>query len=266
MVSETERYLFDLNGYLVIKHALSGREVERLNEVVDSFGIDDPCNAISDIPSARSYPALLAQHVAFRDLIDQPSVMPYLRAWVGGIDFKTASTFRLDHAYFIFTDAGASAHQLHLGGTPYMHAASYHAQNGAIFSALTVVSYVLNEIPPGQGGFACIPGSHKANFPCPSQFVDWSDPSAAVSPAVEPGDAIIFTEALTHGAFPWTAPHRRRALFYKYAPMHMAWMRPRWPDELLDLCTEEQRALLQPPQVEDSAEFFVPVAKTDRAG
>lgn len=31
------------------------------------------------------------------------------------------------------------------------------------------------------------------------------------------GSAVIFTEALTHGAMPWRANHERRTLLYRYA-------------------------------------------------
>ena len=31
------------------------------------------------------------------------------------------------------------------------------------------------------------------------------------------GDAVIFTETLTHGTLPWTAAHERRALLYKFS-------------------------------------------------
>jgi ectoine hydroxylase-related dioxygenase (phytanoyl-CoA dioxygenase family) len=258
VVSDIERYLFDLNGYIVIKSALSKDEVDRLNHVIDRRGLDHAHNLIPTHAAGSHYAALLSQDRAFRDLIDHPSVMPYLEEWIGGVNFyEKSSRVRLDHTYFIFSEPGAKGANLHLGGTPYIHPTSYQVQNGSICSALTVVSYALNEVIPGRGGFACIPGSHKSNFRCPEPFVNLTDTSAVISPRVSPGDAIIFTEALTHGSFPWTAPHRRRVLFYKYSPTHMAWMQSRWPDELLELCTEKQRALLQPPHVDDSPRFFV---------
>ena len=39
-------------------------------------------------------------------------------------------------------------------------------------------------------------------------------------PVCSAGDVIIFTEALTHGAVPWTVEaSSRRTLFYKFSPL-----------------------------------------------
>ena len=34
---------------------------------------------------------------------------------------------------------------------------------------------------------------------------------------------IIFSEACTHGTWPWRTQHERRSLLYKFCPGHMAW-------------------------------------------
>ena len=49
---------------------------------------------------------------------------------------------------------------------------------------------------------------------------NWRDLSEGVADIVHrvpaaAGDCIIFTEALTHGTLPWTAPTKRSTLFYK---------------------------------------------------
>jgi hypothetical protein len=38
-------------------------------------------------------------------------------------------------------------------------------------------------------------------------------------------NAIIFTEALMHGALPWRGSDDRRRVFYKYSPRPLAWSR-----------------------------------------
>jgi len=48
---------------------------------------------------------------------------------------------------------------------------------------------------------------------------------------VRAGSAIIFTEALMHGALPWKASHERRTLLYRYIPACMAYGRKYEPDE-----------------------------------
>ena len=70
-----------------------------------------------------------------------------------------------------------------------------------------------------------------------------------VQPAVEAGDALIFTEALVHGTHPWRAQHERRALLYKFSPGYSAWSQKYYsPDDYTDL-TDQQRRILAPPSV-----------------
>lgn len=259
MVSETERYFFDVNGYLVVKDALSKRERDGINAAIDRGVYNRPEHKTAQ----GHYETYLDNNTALRGLIDNPRVLPYLHAFMGAeraesyaMPGQPPSPIRLDHSYFIFSEPGTPRGTLHLGNTPYVPSCSYHVRDREIFSGLTVVSYVLNEVPPGQGGFACIPGSHKANFPCPKDYAQLSDLSSVVSPKVSPGDAILFTEALTHGSMPWNASHMRRALFFKYTPHHIAWAHPRWSPAVRDQCTPGQRALLEPPYVVDAPDFF----------
>lgn len=115
------------------------------------------------------------------------------------------------------------ADRLHLGATPHHRSAYYDVRGGRIYCGLTVVSRALRDMPPGQGGFACIPGSHKANFSCPGDYATFArNPGCVVEVPQRAGDVIIFTEALTHGAFPWTAAHQRRSVLFKYSPGHLA--------------------------------------------
>ena len=63
------------------------------------------------------------------------------------------------------------------------------------------------------------------------------------------GDVVVFSEALIHGTLPWEGHEERRTLVYKYSPGNSAWSYVQWPDELLAVCTDRQRLLLQPPSV-----------------
>jgi hypothetical protein len=245
MVTELEQYLFDLNGYLVVPGVLDASEVERLNAVIDESGVENP----------DWIGIWFLRDEAFRSLIDHPRILPYLHEWTSWADFEGEPQLRVDHIQLIVGPGGLAGH-LHHGNTPYEPPTSYEVRQGKIFSTLTVVSFALSEVTPGQGGLALIPGSHKSNYPCPVDVTTLSDTPYVVSPAVKPGDAIIFTEAMTHGAFPWTATHERRAVMYKYSPGYMTWIHPRWPQELVDLCTPEQQKLLRPPYVADVPGFF----------
>ena len=88
-----------------------------------------------------------------------------------------------------------------------------------MYNGLVAVQWALVDHNRGEGGFCCVPGSHRANFPRPSGHpASW-----VVEVPMMAGDVVIFTEALTHGTSTWTAPYERRSLLYKYAPGHSTW-------------------------------------------
>ncbi len=234
-VTEEERYLFDLQGFLVVRGALSATEVAALNEAIDGHA-ERP----ADGRTRTGLSNFFTWHEGFRTLLDHPSVLPYLEAWVD-------PAVRVDLCYGQMQVAGDAQLDLHLGGTPYQPVASYLFRNGRPYCGLTVVSWALTDAPAGAGGFACIPGSHKANYDCPKDIRSFErDPGIVVQPELRAGDAVIFTEALTHGTLPWTHPAERRVLFYRYTPGYMTFERHDYPEDVLTLMTARQRALLEP--------------------
>lgn len=235
-LSAHERYFFDVNGYLVIEGALPAQEAHRLNEVVTSRLEGRPGESIA---SQRFDAGFLLWDQGFRALLDHPLVLGPLRDLVG--DYV-----RLDHAYGIVMAPGTSGLGLHGGGTPYDPSQYYVHRGGRMYNGLTTVTWSLVDAGAGDGGFGCIPGSHKAAEPLPE-----SVPAAWVKEIPLPaGSALIFTEALTHCTLPWRAPEERRAVLFKYAPGHVAWGAHQPPPaELWPALTQRQRRLFQPPAV-----------------
>ena len=160
--------------------------------------------------------------------------------------------FRLDHDYadLIRHGKGPIGTKLHGGAVPFDPGQSYTFIEGRPRSGLMVVAYNLRDVNPGDGGFGCVPGSHKSNLPFPESWKELEVDEeldlvrAVTGPA---GTAIIFTEAMTHGTLPWRGAGERRTLFFKYDPGPYAYSavyydRDRWPD-----LTERQRAILESP-------------------
>jgi hypothetical protein len=238
-MNDEERYLFDVQGLLVLKGVLTPESVRALNALIDEQRLPEPGE---DVQSQR-FGGFLRWGQPFRDLLDHPRVLPVLQELLD-------PALRLDHCYGIYMRQGTSGLRLHGGGTPYDLPEYFHFRNGKMYNGLTVVTWALSEVPPGQGGFACIPGSHKANYACPPPIRSYErNPGCVIQVPMEAGDVLIFTEALTHGTHPWTAAHQRRSLLYKYCPGYMAWGAgyKSWPAELHELLTPEQRLLLEPP-------------------
>lgn len=248
-MTHKERYLFDLMGFIVLKGALSPAQVTECNEAIDRR------NLWEERPSfpLGPYSTELMMHIGpllewgepFRGLMKHPLVLPYLSELIG-------ESMRLDHDYVILARPGAEGGTLHEGNTPYNPACSYHFRNGRFYNGLIVVSFALNDVGAGDGGFCCIAGSHKSNVERPPEYMTTTSAMAErgpwlVQPPLAAGDALIFTEALTHGTMPWSGGHERRALFYKYSPGNQSWSNDyRAADEEMD---ETQRLLMEPPYV-----------------
>jgi Phytanoyl-CoA dioxygenase (PhyH) len=238
-MTDEERYLFDLRGYLVLPQVLGPSEVAALNALIDAQDLAPPDVSVE----SQRFGGFLAWDARFRDLIDHPRLLPYLKEVLG-------PALRLDHAYGIKMRAGSPGLNLHGGGTPYDPAQYYHYRNERMYCGLTVVAWALTDALEGHGGFCCVPGSHKSNLPCPREIRDYSRDAGCVLPVpMRAGDVLIFTEALTHGTLAWTAPHHRRALLFKYSPGHQTWGRGNFGEDVRDQATDQQRQLLEPPYV-----------------
>lgn len=229
-----ERYRFDIQGFLVRRHVLSPGDIEALNVAVDVLGPPEPGG---ELMSQRFSNHLTAAR-RFRDLLDHDGIFDIIVELCG-------RSARLDHAYGIIMRPGTSGLGLHGGGTPFDPAQYYSVHGGDIRTGLVAVQWALVDHVAGQGGFLCVPGSHKANFPTPPRL----DSDMMVEVPLQAGDVVIFTEALTHGTATWRGSQQRRTLLYKYSPGNSAWSHEVWPGELIEASTPRQRLLLQPPSV-----------------
>lgn len=239
-MTEIERYLFDLWGFVVVEDALTSEQVQALNQAI-AHQIE-AIHAPSDQLFIR-FNHLLPWGEPFVPLIDNPRIMPYLLELLG-------EKFRLDHEYAHILRPGCRETDsvIHGGGTPFDPCQYYHYHNGRMYNGLTAIAYNLTDVLPGEGGFGYIPGSHKSNIPLPKALEPLELPHACLHalPA-KAGSAIIFTEALTHGTLPWNGRSDRRTLFYKYSPYPSAWYKLRYHPADYPQLTTAQRALLEPP-------------------
>ena len=247
-LSELERYFFDLYGYVVRHGALSPDEVDGLNAAVDRLNVPLPGGSLE----SQRFVGFLDGEQVFRDLIDHEAILEPILEMCG-------PKARLDHAYGIIMSPGTSGLGLHGGGTPHDPAQFYDVRGNHMYNGLVGVQWALVDHHRGDGGFCCIPGSHRANFPRPNGHpASW-----VVEVPMMAGDVVIFTEALTHATSTWTAPYARRSLLYKYAPGHATWG-TQYQSTLAalsasGLLTERQQRLMQAPAVSRtsrSAEMF----------
>ncbi|MGD9792432.1 MAG: phytanoyl-CoA dioxygenase family protein [Acidimicrobiia bacterium] len=235
--TDLERYRFDLHGFVVRRAALRDNDVARLNSAIDRLRLPPARDSIG----SQRFTGLLEAGGLLRDLMDHDAVIDVVRELCG-------AHARLDHAYGIVMSPGTSGLGLHGGGHPFDPAQYYEVRGGHIHTGLIAVQWALVDHLPGQGGFACIPGSHTSRFPMPSEI--GLDHELVLEVPLRAGDMVVFTEALTHGTLPWRGATDRRTLLYKYSPGSSAWdRRPACEESVLASLTDRQRALCQPPSV-----------------
>ncbi len=241
-MTEAEIFEFDLNGYIVYRNLLTREQVDRMNGLLDEHLGED----------AYNFPFL---HLApvFMEVMALPRTLRILRTIIG-------DWLRLDHAYGLQMDTrsverGDIRPNLHGGPREDHGEHQYQWFNGKMYNGLTVVMYALEDVHPGDGGFICVPGSHKTNM----AFRPPPDSHLVVNPSCMAGDMLIFTEALVHGTNAWVSPNKRRSLLYKYSPGHSTWAVPKRWEKLQALAANDlQRDLLRPPSIEDRTPLAIP--------
>ena len=249
-----EKYLFDLLGFLIVRDVLSQEQLQLANAAIDSMELQqspeyfgDSSTLGGDNTSTRlgNTGGLLELDKPFCDpfraMLAHPKTTPHLNTILG-------EGWRLDHGPgLIAMDKGCSGGMLHgnFDNAPYFY------REGKIFTGLCVIEYLLADEGPGDGGVCVVPGSHKANLECPLKMRKWEQYQEYVTEInARAGDAVIFSEACTHGTLPWNGEQQRRAILYKYNTGHMAWSGggldgppPAYWDELNEA---QQTALLRP--------------------
>jgi ectoine hydroxylase-related dioxygenase (phytanoyl-CoA dioxygenase family) len=261
-MNESEKYLFDVHGFLLIENVLTAEELAAANAAVDAhaheiqYKFTDLARGSSTLVGEKGRGDLLGMLTwdqphcqVFRDMIAHPRLAPYLKELLG-------PGFRLAQIDAVVMDQGAEGFFFHEGGEPRDRSRAYHYHNGRMFCGLTNIAIQLTDVGPQDGGFACLPGSHKANYPCPDDIrLYQAHRERMVQPAAKAGDAILFVETLMHGSLPWVASHQRRTALVRFntAVAAETLMGTYTPPSYYDELTEAQKSVLAAPayQYED---------------
>jgi hypothetical protein len=240
-MDDDQRYLFDLQGWITISDALDRDRLAALNATFD----EHVAAAVAPDASSWRFGDVIEWGPDWLNLIDNERVIPTLEAILG-------TGYRLDHDYadLIRRGKGPIGTRLHGGATPFDAGQSYAVHDGQVRSGLVVVAFNLCDVHPGDGGFAGVAGSHKANFALPEEWkeLEVDPPRSFVTPVTGPaGTAIVFTEAMSHGTLPWRGTGERRTVFLKYNPHPIAWSARFYDRSRLTGLTPRQWAILEPP-------------------
>jgi hypothetical protein len=213
-MNDRQKYLFDLQGFLLIEDVLSPEDCDLAIDKIKARV--KPMEKTPDGYEANgtweNAACLYEAGEPFIKLIDHPKVTEVLVQIIG-------PSLRCESCYSFVRHKGCPPFEMHGGHRGGGVNFRYDVHGGRIFTGLTVVSIALQDISEADGGFACIPGSHKSDFSVPAD--DRKELFALGGPlvrnmAVPRGSAVIFTETLAHGAASWQNEEPRYGLFYKF--------------------------------------------------
>jgi len=263
------KFLFDLNGFIVVRNVLSKEELAAAHAAIDAHEWHERKGAVRNSKDHTPFAGNMStgrldmagmlgwspeQREVFRSMLVHPKIVPYLHMLVG-------EGYRLDHSPLVIgQNHGSEGFSLHGGNLTkdgnFVPELQYVCKHGSIYNTLLAVSYQLTDHNPGDGGYCVLRGSHKMNFPPSAEMMNGEDQeffsTYVEQPATKAGDVVIFSEATIHGAIPWTPNDRqRRIALFRFSPCHLAFARgysnPKWPDSFTEGMSDAQLAVMQPP-------------------
>lgn len=265
-VTEMDRYLFDLNGYLVIRGALSETEVTDCNDSLDEMHDCKPGEWRGRVQGHNftgHHEGLNLQQIyetgaAWERLIDHPSWIATVTHFIG----TDVQNFDCHHGPLFIDENFASirgpgqAIGLHSGGHERVTRCQFRYHDGRFHCGQINVLVALNDVGTGDGATMVIPGSHKSNIIHPefgrSQITtDRGTSVDGITGAIEvhlnAGDAILFVDAIMHGSARRINEGQRRIVVYRYGPSWGFFRHAYRPStELLQRLTPVQRSIVMP--------------------
>jgi len=230
-------WFWDVRGYLVLRGvmdeewlAAANRALDMVVEMQDSLPDGHPTK-IEDVPeqalrendwkwpedtSPRLYGEINRPRAGglyelpkpycdpFRRMIGHPAIVQRLN-WLLGYGFTDTTD-----AMCCIYPKGTTGGSLH-GQNP----RAYTLYNGRPLCEQVNVAWALRDEAPGfgenSGGFICVPGSHKAQYPIPRGLTTSIDLPQVYKPALKAGDALFFG-TVAHGTTAWRSEWPRRTV------------------------------------------------------
>ncbi len=265
-LTDMERYLFDLNGYLILRNALSADEVASCNAILDDLQDCRPGDWRGHVHGHNftgSHEGLNLQQIyeagePFEQLIDHPSWIEKVICCIGtdrpNFDSHHGECF-IDENFASIRGPG-EAIGLHSGGHERVTRCQFRYHDGHFHCGQINILMAMNDIGPGDGATMVIPGSHKSNIKHPEfgrasmtteQGTSVDGITGAVEVHLEAGDAILFVDAMMHGSSRRTRAGQRRITVYRYGPSWGFFRHAYRPSRvLLSRLTGRRKRIVQP--------------------
>ncbi|MBM7800538.1 ectoine hydroxylase-related dioxygenase (phytanoyl-CoA dioxygenase family) [Microlunatus panaciterrae] len=235
-MTDEQRFLFDLNGFIVVRSALTAEEVARYRDGIYRL-------ARQDLPAERwtsdgePLDQIRVQAInrdpMFLELVDHPVSLPLVQEIVGEPGILIDNDVEL-------TPRNNKVQGWHRGIGTYgyaLDAAGFHC-------TMVKCIWYLTDCGPGDGPTRIVPGSHKSLIEPPS-YSEQAGPPGTQEVIVEAGDLLVFSEACLHAGNLNQSGRVRANMYFNYGP---SWVQPwegyRPAAELVERATGDRRQLL----------------------
>jgi len=193
-VSNETKFTFDVQGYLHLRQAMTPGQVAEYTSWATELEHTDLSALNRENPGwdqeQMNHPVsrIFDADPRFCGFLDHPAVEKYLSEFLGR-DYR-----HIDND-LLYTYPGYEGGVWHRGIRPHP---TGHWVNGQCICPMIKVFYCITDVGPDEGGFAIIPGSHKAIFTIDEEHMKDIPAQAFVFDSVKAGDIVLFNEALIH--------------------------------------------------------------------
>ncbi len=215
LLADSEREIFERDGYLRIKEALDPEANAACAAAVDRLwqaGFKGDVRVDHGLVQRFNMLGCIGRDRVFFDLVCFEKILPKMFGILGW-------NIYLYHSHLAVSGREEGAYD------PAGPTWGWHQDSGQLNRDLETnprprisvkVAYFLTDVSkPGRGNFWVVPGSHLRNsIQLPTSGM--GQPDGAVPVLAEPGDAVIFDRRLWHSATPNYSDITRKVLFYGY--------------------------------------------------
>jgi ectoine hydroxylase-related dioxygenase (phytanoyl-CoA dioxygenase family) len=204
---------FEQDGYVIIRDALSTREVEQYTTALDdTYDRDLEAGHVTADGSLQRLSAV-ANCPPLAGLVDHPAVFPLVWSVLGWNVHVIHSHYNVHPTLPRGEPCRWRWHQD--GSRQNVDLETEPRPRLSVF-----VSFWLSDVSEeNRGNLTVVPGSHLRNWLAgpPDPTVEWPSPEGAVQIRANPGDAVLFDRRIWHTRTPNYSEITRKAVFFGYS-------------------------------------------------
>lgn len=221
-MSDYEKFVFDLKGYIVIPSVLTREETSKVRAHVEQYATN-PEGLALELRAPMAGPGEF--------LIDHPRVLGILTTLIDPdpVRLRMESVFVSRRSVCSHKGENAAEWRPHAGSS-IQPSFNYHTgPKGQIFAGMTRIVWELDEVVKGKGGTCLMPGSHKASLGMwPPEGDESFDNGLWETYGCPAGSLVVFSEAVRHTGSDWThAGNARCAILMAYNHQSMRFHEPK---------------------------------------